>query len=202
MEYIHHKVKDSAPLLVLLHGTGGNERDLLGVAENIAPDSNILSLRGTVNEGGSLRFFKRKAEGVYDLEDMEARGKALLDFIEKFIAEEGYKPTQLVFLGFSNGANMIINLLLQEASNYKYAMLFAPMYPVDLSQNTKDLSQLKVFLSMGEYDLIARKHHSQEVIDIFKTRRAQVTEYWVQTHHLPPQAQAAAKEWLEVNYQE
>src|SRR5688572_33476959 len=99
-------------MLLLLHGTGGDERDLLPLASALSPSAGILSPRGRVLENGMPRFFRRLAEGVFDLEDLKARTHELADFVAAAAREYGFAPSDVYALGYSNGANVAAGTLL------------------------------------------------------------------------------------------
>src|SRR5690625_1592958 len=112
MKHIFQKGNDpSKPTLLLLHGTGGTEQDLLPLSENIDPDANILSVRGNVSENGMPRFFRRLAEGVFDEEDLIFRTKELNEFLDEAAETYGFDRDQVVAVGYSNGANIAASLL-------------------------------------------------------------------------------------------
>lgn len=195
MQHIFKPGKKGMPVFVTLHGTGGDESNLLPVAEALNPEFGVLGVRGTVNENGMLRFFKRKAEGLYDEEDLAIRGKELLKFIQQAGHDYEFDMSDVILVGFSNGANIGINLMLQPESEFKRAILMAPMYPVELSAGP-DLSEARVFLSMGEQDPIVPVEASKQVIDIFQSRGAVVSGVWVKGHELNAQVLMGAKQWL------
>ncbi|XJS10003.1 alpha/beta hydrolase [Aerococcaceae bacterium WGS1372] len=201
MIHIYKEGKKNHPVFVLLHGTGGNENNLLGVAEFLDPQASILAIRGNVSENGMLRFFKRKEEGVYDLEDLEQRGKELYQFIVDSSKEYVFNLEDVILVGFSNGSNIAINMLLLKDSQLNKATLFAPMYPVDLSNNHKDLEGSAIYISAGRRDPIVPVSDSEEVINIFLSRNATVTSYWVNSHELNLDTLTQAKVWLAKLYQ-
>ena len=128
--YVHRfepGTKAGAPPVLLLHGTGGNENDLLPLGRQLAPGSALLSPRGDVSEHGQPRFFRRFAEGVFDLADVARRTQALADFIITAGAEYGFSPSQLTALGYSNGANIAASLLLLRPEVLARAVLLRPM---------------------------------------------------------------------------
>ena len=196
MLHIYKEGKKGKPVFVVLHGTGGTEHDLIPLAEMLNSDYSILSIRGNVQEGGMNRYFKRHGEGQYDMEDLEVRGKELLDFIEESAEKHGFKTEDVIPIGFSNGSNIAINMMLRDEADFKKALLFAPLYPVDLSDNNKDLSDAKVFLSLGKGDPIVPEDESEKVVEIFKERGADVQHTWVNGHSLPQEVAMEAREWL------
>ncbi|MBF0842135.1 alpha/beta hydrolase [Staphylococcus lentus] len=196
MKHIFKQGEQGKPVFLLLHGTGGDERDLLPLAEMLDPSYNALSVKGEISENGMARYFKRRAEGDYDLEDLEYRGQELYDFIKESSKEYEFNLDDVIPVGFSNGSNMAINLILRESTPFQKALLFAPLYPLDLQDNQKDLSNFKVFLSMGKQDPIVTQEQSERVIEIFKERGAEVHETWVNSHEITQEAVLAAKEIL------
>lgn len=197
MESIFKAGQANQPTFLLLHGTGGDEKDLLPIANYLNPHASILSLRGDVSENGALRFFKRKAEGLFDLEDLERRGQSLRKFIIEQSIEKGFSFDKLVLVGFSNGANMAINLMLQEDSPFRQAILMAPMYPLEPGRLETFKQKRQVFMSMGQNDPIVSLVDSQHVIKLFEERQAEVTIFWVQSHHITKGSLQAGKDWLE-----
>ena len=195
MEHIYNENKKGAPVFVLFHGTGGTETDLLPLAQALNPEYNVLSIRGNVKENGMNRYFKRLGEGNYDWEDLEFRGNELYEFIAEKATEYDFKLEDVIFVGFSNGSNIAIQLMLQQEDKFKKAMLFAPLYPTDLEKK-HDFSDVKVFLSLGKGDPIVPESESERVIKLFEERNAAVTTVWVNGHTLPQEALIAGKEWL------
>lgn len=194
-EYIYKEGKTDQPVFVLLHGTGGDETNLLPVAEVFNPEATVLSIRGNAPENGMNRYFKRHGEGSYDIEDLHKRGKELYAFIVKKAGEYNFALENVILIGFSNGSNIGINMLLLKEAAFNKGMLFAPMYPVEITHE-KDLTGAAIFLSMGENDPIVPKAESEQVVEIFETRGADVTEVWVNSHEINEKNLLAAKEWL------
>ena len=194
-DYIYNEGRAGEPVIVLLHGTGADENNLIPVSDALAPDATVLSIRGNVSENGMNRYFKRHGEGHYDVEDLNKRGKELYDFIEQKAEEYNFALEDVILFGFSNGSNIGINMLLLEKAKFNKAMLFAPMYPVEIEAGP-DLSDAKVLLSMGENDPIVPKEESDRVIEIFKSRGAKVDQVWVNSHEINEKNLIAAKQWL------
>jgi len=195
-EYIYKEAQPGHPIFILLHGTGGDEQNLLPVAEVLDTEAGVLSIRGNVSENGMNRFFKRHGEGNYDVEDLMRRGQELYEFIEEKAEEHDFSLEDAIYFGFSNGSNIAINMMLLDESKVNKAMLYAPMYPIDIEE-TVGLPEAKVFLSMGENDPIVPRAESDRVINIFKDLNAEVTEFWVNSHELNGDNLLAGKQWLE-----
>lgn len=195
MEHIFQQGDPSQPTFVLLHGTGGTERDLLPVAEYLDPTYNVLGVRGNVSENGMNRFFKRHGEGQYDVEDLKYRTQELHEFLQDASKQYQFDLKNVILVGFSNGANIAISLLLDDNMPYQKGLLFAPLYPLPVSDDL-DLSNKEVFLSMGENDPIVTLDQSEHVIDLFKNHGAALTTHWVNSHEINPDALNAAKKVL------
>lgn len=196
MKYIYNEKKQGAPVFVLLHGTGATETDLLPLAELLNSEYNVLSIRGNVQENGMNRYFKRFGEGQYDWEDLEFRGNELYEFIEEKSKEYKFKLEDVVLVGFSNGSNIAIQMMLKQPDTFKRAALFAPMYPADVEEK-QDFTDVKVFLSLGKGDPIVPESESERVISLFEERGADVTTEWVNGHSLTQEAALKAKNWLD-----
>jgi len=195
MEHIYKEKEKGAPVFVLLHGTGGTENDLVPLAELLNPGYNILGIRGNVQENGMNRYFKRHGEGQYDWEDLDFRGNELYEFIVKKSQEYGFKLEDVVFVGFSNGSNIAIQMMLKQPGTFRKAALFAPLYPADVKEK-QDFSETEVFLSLGKGDPIVPESESERVISLFEDRGADVTTAWVNGHSLTQEVALEAKNWL------
>jgi len=130
-DFIHEFVPGSSSrILLLLHGTGGNERDLIPLGRELDPNAALLSPRGKVLENGMPRFFRRLAEGVFDLEDLKYRTNELADFVTAAAQHYGFATDQLVAVGYSNGANIAASILLLRPEILHRAVLFRAMVPL------------------------------------------------------------------------
>src|SRR6476661_7277138 len=145
-DFIHEFVPGSSNrTLLLLHGTGGNERDLIALGRELDPNAGLLSPRGKVLENGMPRFFRRLAEGVFDLEDLKHRTNELADFVTEAAQHYGFATDQLVAVGYSNGANIAASMLLLRPEVLSAAALFraiVPLYP----ETPPSLSSVRVWI--------------------------------------------------------
>jgi predicted esterase len=188
--------KSETLTLLLLHGTGGNEDDLIQVGQMISPSASLLSPRGKVLENGMPRFFKRLAEGVFDLEDLKFRTRELADFVKDTSSIYGFDLNKTIAVGFSNGANIAASLLLSYPGTLSGAILFRAMVPF-IPNSPLDLSDKKVLLSAGVYDPIVSESQTQSLYNILKKSRTNVTLKWQQSgHNLTESDILDAKEWL------
>jgi predicted esterase len=185
----------AAPTLLLLHGTGGTEHDLLPIGETISPASGLLSPRGNVLEGTMPRFFRRLAEGVFDLEDVRFRSRELADFVRDAAAHYKFDPKNVVAVGFSNGANMAASLLLLEQV-LAGAILFRAMVPI-VPDPLPDLSGVRILMSNGRIDSLIPADQATELAKMFAACGADLTLEWQPGgHKLTNQDVALAKEWV------
>uniref|UniRef100_A0A832I0Q3 Alpha/beta hydrolase n=1 Tax=Eiseniibacteriota bacterium TaxID=2212470 RepID=A0A832I0Q3_UNCEI len=141
--------------LLLLHGTGGDEHDLVPLGRLLAPGAALLSPRGRVLEHGAPRFFRRLAEGVFDEEDVARRAHELADFVAGAAAAHGFDPARVVAAGYSNGANIAAATLLLRPGALAGAVLLRPMVPL-VPREAPDLSGVPVLVSAGRLDPYSR----------------------------------------------
>ncbi|GGG03188.1 alpha/beta hydrolase [Paenibacillus abyssi] len=196
MKHIFQKGSEpAAPTLLLLHGTGGNEHDLLPLAEAIAPGASVLSVRGNVLENGMPRFFRRLAEGVFDIEDLIFRTKELHDFLDHAAAEYGFDRHNVVAVGYSNGANIAGSLLFHYKNSLKAAVLHHPMVPIR-GIALPDLSGTPVFIGAGKNDPICPPQETEDLLQLLEGAGASVTVQWEQRgHQLTNTEVMAAADW-------
>lgn len=185
LTYVHRfepaTVASATPVL-LLHGTGGNEADLLPLGRQLAPGSALLSPRGDVSEHGMPRFFRRFAEGVFDLDDVTRRTHALADFIADAATRYGFDPGKLAALGYSNGANIAASLLLLRPEALVRAVLLRPMVVLQ-PKTLPDLSGKHVTLLSGRHDPIVPVDHPPQLAKMLRQAGAQVDLHWLDTGH-------------------
>jgi len=185
-----------APTLLLLHGTGGTEDDLLPLAPMLMPDAGILSPRGKVLERGAPRFFRRLAEGVFDVEDLEARTQELAAFVGAAAAQYGFDARHVFAAGFSNGANIAASLLLLRPEVLAGAILFRAMVPL-VPEPLPALAGTPVFLSNGTFDQMVTADETERLAALLRKSGAAVTLAWQRSGHELTQADITqAREWL------
>jgi predicted esterase len=161
--------------LLLLHGTGGTERDLVPLAQALAPGAAILSPRGKVLEGGvAARFFRRHGEGVLDIEDLKVRTDELAEFIRASAGSYGFDPARVTAIGFSNGANIATALLFRHPDLLKGAALLRPMLPY-VPEPAPDLSGKRVLVAIGEGDPMVPAEQPVELARLLTGCGAEVT---------------------------
>ncbi|WP_103351203.1 alpha/beta hydrolase [Amycolatopsis sp. CA-128772] len=185
-----------APVLLLLHGTGGRPDDLLGLARELSPDSAVLAPAGPVSEQGAARWFRRLAEGVFDHEDVVRRAHELADFVRDAREEYGFGDRRLVAVGFSNGANIAAAVALLRPEVVREAALFAAMSPVPAPPG-HDLSASRIFLANGERDPMAPLASTEELIRLLRERGADVvTQRHPGGHQITVDGVRAAAKWM------
>jgi phospholipase/carboxylesterase len=197
--FIHRFVAGEDPsveTLLVLHGTGGNENDLIGIGQAIAPGAAILSPRGNVLENGAPRFFKRVAEGVFDPKEVRSRGEELARFIRAAAVTYRLDPSRIFALGYSNGANIASTVMLIEPGIIQASILLRPMVVYDPPEKS-DLSGSSVLLSAGRMDPIVPTASVEQLAELFRSANADVTLKWqLAAHNLVPSEVREAAEWL------
>jgi len=186
-----------APTLLLLHGTGGNEDDLLPLGRAVAPQAALLSPRGKVLEGAMPRFFRRLAGGVFDHEDLILRTHELAGFLERAVGRYGIDPARLIALGFSNGANIAASLLLLHPGALRAAVLLRPMIPFE-PDPPPDLSGVSVLVAAGRMDAMVPPAQTERLAAILASSGADVEVHWADAGHGLLQAEVdLVRSWLE-----
>lgn len=196
-DFIHEFVPGgSERTLLLLHGTGGNECDLTPLGRELDPNASLLSPRGKVLENGMPRFFRRLAEGVFDLEDLRKRTHELADFV--IAAAERYKidTKNIVAVGYSNGANIAASMLLLRPEILPRAVLFRAMVPL-IPEMQPNLSAVHVWIGAGTIDPIVPASEAKQLMDLLRSAGADVTIHFSQGgHELTHEDVDVAREWL------
>lgn len=187
----------SAPTLLLLHGTGGNEDDLLPLGQAVLPEANRLSLRGKVLERGMPRFFRRLAEGVFDQADLKFRTTELAEFLAEAAARYGFDPNGVIAVGYSNGANIAASLLLRQPEKLAAAVLFHPMVPF-VPETLPDLTGKSVFIGAGQNDPIVPVVNTVELDSLLTRAGAETVTQWHQGGHALLEGEVqSAQAWLQ-----
>jgi len=196
-DFIHEFVPGpSNRTLLLLHGTGGNERDLIPLGRELDPRAALLSPRGKVLENGMPRFFRRLAEGVFDLEDLRYRTNELADFIAAAGEHYGFATDQLVAVGYSNGANIAASMLLLRPEILGAAILFRAMVPL-VPDRLPDLSSVRVWIGAGDQDPIIPASEAQRLVELLRRAGADVTIRFAKAGHgLTNDDVEAGRHWL------
>ena len=200
LTYVHRYLPpngDDPRTLLLLHGTGGDENDLVHLGQMLAPDAGLLSPRGNVLENGAARFFRRLAEGVFDIEDLHARTKDLVAFVDAAAAQYGFDASKVVAVGCSNGANIAGSMLLSQPRVLSGAVLFRPMVPF-VPDAPQSLDGKRVYIGAAENDPIVSRRHPERLAEMLRVLGADVTLNWQPAGHALTRADvSSAYDWLE-----
>jgi phospholipase/carboxylesterase len=186
----------SSLTLLLLHGTGGNEEDLIPLGQELLPGAAILSPRGKVSEYGAPRFFRRLAEGVFDHEDLLFRTHELAEFVEAAAEEYGFDRARIMAVGYSNGANVAASTILLHPGLLRAAVLFRAMVPFE-PEATPDLSGMPIFMAAGRMDRMIPQDNTQRLADILEEAGADVDLRWRDVGHpLTYEEVGEARAWI------
>jgi phospholipase/carboxylesterase len=183
--------------ILLLHGTGGNEQDLIPLAYELDKGAAILSPRGKVLENGTTpRFFRRVAEGVFDIDDLKFRTNELADFVSDASKTYDFDLQHIIAVGYSNGANIAASMLLLRPEILSSAILFRAMVPL-VPQTLPDLSNKHIFMSSGLMDPIVSLDEADRFFVLLKKTGAKVSLSWQESgHELTMEEIRKAREWL------
>lgn len=186
--------------LLLLHGTGGTEKDLLGLAREIDSRANILSVRGQIVENGMPRFFRRVAEGVFDMEDLRFRTDELYQFVQEASQQYAFDPSKVIAIGYSNGANIAGNLLFRHKDALLGAILHHPMVP-DREAVIPSLANVRVWIGAGTNDMMCSPQESEDLARMLQEAGATVEKAWFNFgHQLTMQEVQEASAWYKANF--
>jgi phospholipase/carboxylesterase len=196
--YIHTTLpgRPDGPLMFLFHGTGGNENQMLGLALDLMPGVAAVSPRGDVSEQGAARFFRRTGEGVYDMDDLAARTQKMAGFVRAHVAARAQKPSPVIGIGFSNGANILASLLFAEPDLFDAAILMHPLIPFE-PRVKGSLAGKRILVTAGRRDPICPPQLTSRLEAYLRAEGADVTMEWHEGgHELRPNEIAAAKNFL------
>lgn len=181
--YFEPGTNPEAPPLLLLHGTGGDEKSLLGLARQLSPGSALLSPRGDVSENGALRFFRRYAEGIFDLEDVRRRTHALADFIAAATEQHRIPADRLIAVGYSNGANIAGTLLQLRPKSLAGAVMLRAMVIIDEPAKPGSLNGKRALITSGVVDPIVPAAEAPRLAALLEAGGAEVTQKSFPTGH-------------------
>ena len=186
-----------APCLLLLHGTGGNECDLLELGQSLDRTAALLSPCGrVVEDSGLTRFFRRHSPGVFDLEDLYIRANELADWVNVAARTYGIDRGRITAVGYSHGANVASAIMLLRPEILSSAILFRPMVPFE-PERLPDLSMTRVLIAAGRHDTVASPDHAERLAALLSRADADVIIHWSQGgHHIDHGDIQAAKSWL------
>ena len=183
LNFIHQFIPGSSDrTLLLLHGTGGDEGQLLGLGRELDPTAALLSPRGPVSENGHLRFFRRLAEGVFDLEDLKRRTDDLAEFIGAAAAHYRLDPEKIVAVGYSNGANIAASILLRRSGTLRTAVLFRAMVPLQ-PETLPNLTRVRVWIGGGKHDTLIPPEETEQLAELLRRAGAEVTARFFDADH-------------------
>ena len=196
-QFIPASTRPDQVTLLLLHGTGGNEQDLIPLGQELYPRAAILSPRGKVLESGMPRFFRRLAEGVFDIEDLKFRTHELADFVRKASKVYKFDLQYIISIGYSNGANIASSLLLIHPEIITSAVLFRAMVPF-IPEKVPNLTGKNIFIGAGQYDPIVPLKQTETLFGFFEKAGANVVLHFEENsgHELGYDEISAAKDWL------
>lgn len=200
LDFVHRFVPGegaaAGTTFLLLHGTGGNEDDLLHLGSTLLPGATLLSPRGKVLENGMPRFFRRLAEGVFDLDDLQQRTHELADFVRDACIAYSLDAHRVAAVGYSNGANIAASILLLRPETLSAAILFRPMVPF-VPKQLPDLGGKRILVAAGRHDPIANPDHARRLVELFANAGATVEVRWQDAgHEFGEDDMMAARTWL------
>ncbi|HEX4666729.1 MAG TPA: alpha/beta hydrolase [Chthoniobacterales bacterium] len=198
LDFVHEFVPGSSErTLLLLHGTGGDEKELVPLGRELDPAAGLLSPRGPVLENGHARFFRRLAEGVFDLEDLKRRTDDLAEFIIAAAQRYGFDAAKLVAVGYSNGANVAASVFLRRPGVLRTAILLRAMVPF-MPEELPDLRGVQVWIAGGKLDMVIPRANTERLAEMLSSAGAEVSARFFEAGHgLTNTELVLAKRWLD-----
>ena len=189
--------KPDAPVMLMLHGTGGDEIGIAEMAAELDPDAAVLAPRGQVEEHGMLRWFRRHGEGNFDVDDVIARAGELAGFIEMAREHYGLGGRTIVAVGFSNGANIALAKALLHPKTVNRVIAFSGMYPLGDRDSSADLSATELLVINGDTDPMAPLASVTRLVGALQQQGASVQQLLRPGGHgVAPTDLAGARDWL------
>lgn len=165
-----------APVLFLFHGTGGNEHQFLDLGAELMPTARRIAPRGDVSEGGALRYFRRHAEGVFDMEDLARATDKMARFVRERLSVNPV-PVKTVGFGYSNGANILASVQFAEPELFDVVVLLHPMIPFDPAPQP-GLAGKRVLITAGRRDAICPAQETEKLADWYTAQGAETQLLW------------------------
>ncbi|ATU90742.1 alpha/beta hydrolase [Phyllobacterium zundukense] len=188
---VHRAEQPGSPLLFVFHGTGGDENQFFDFGRQLLPHAGIVSPRGDVSEHGASRFFRRTGEGVYDMDDLATRTRAMADFIRAH--KESAKASNVLGLGYSNGANILASVLLSQPDLFDEAVLMHPLVPWTPAPQL-GLAGKRVLITAGRLDTICPPALTQSFADYLISQGVETDLFWHSGGHEIQQGEVKAIE--------
>ncbi|WP_265517652.1 alpha/beta hydrolase [Nitratireductor luteus] len=193
-EHILEPAGPGKPLLFLFHGTGGDQRQLLDLAEDVMPGAGIVSPRGDISEHGAARFFKRTGEGVYDMNDLARATAKMAGFVKAHVEQQ--RPDGVYGLGYSNGANILASVIFQETALFDAAVIMHPLIPFE-PQIAGPIGT-RLLLTAGRTDPICPAVLTHRLVSYLESAGAALEVEWHEGgHEVRPSELETAKRFLE-----
>ncbi len=201
LSYVHRFIHGAdRTTLLLLHGTGGDENDMVPLGQAISSESSILSPRGKVLENGMPRFFRRIREGVFDLEDLKFRSREVSEFASEASLRYNFRLDSVIAVGYSNGANIAASILLLQLLPFAGAILFRPMTPL-VPDRLPNLKGVSLFLSAGLNDSYVSKEETAGLVGLFEQSGAEVVLNWEGAGHGISEVEVRkARDWFDSKF--
>lgn len=181
-DYIYREAKGDAgaPLIVVFHGTGGDESQFFELGSQLLAGARVIAPRGDVSEAGALRYFRRTGEGRYDMADLALRTGQMVDFVKARVAET--KPGRVIGLGYSNGANILASVQFAAPELFDASVLMHPLIPFQ-PPAAPGLAGRRVLITAGRRDPIAPAPATQQLADYFTGQGAHASLFWHEGGH-------------------